>query len=267
MTASFKVLFFDSGMGGLSVYREVMNVSAHYISPIYLFDNAFCPFGNKPDEFVCERVTNLMKFVAETLSPDLIVIACNTASTVALEAVRKAIKIPVVGVVPAIKPAAKLTLNKTIALLATPATIGREYTKKLIEDFAQGVDVLKIGSTELVELAEQKIRGESIDRQVVVNVVKPWLELSKKPDVIVLGCTHFPLIREEIEALFPNSLLVDSGAAIARRVKTLLANMTSNKEEHQMPICYCTKLSEVPVALISALKNRGFSDVIELTKA
>lgn len=220
---SYSVLFFDSGVGGLSVYQEVIKKYSG-INSFYLFDNLCFPYGIQPDDLVVSRVVTLLSSFYQKFKPDLIVIACNTASTVALEAVRKELNIPIVGVVPAIKPAAKVTPNGVVGLLATPATIRRSYTNHLIKEFAENKTVLKIGSTELVDIAERKLAGLPYNETIITSVLSEWIDLddSQKPGSIVLGCTHFPHLRNEIQKLFPNTILVDSGEAIARRVLDLL---------------------------------------------
>ena len=261
----FRVLFFDSGVGGLSVFRDVMQNTTFDISPIYLFDNDYCPYGNKDKEFIRERVVFLLKKAHEKFNLDLIVIACNTASTVALESVRKVLDIPIVGVVPAIKPAAQMSKNKIIGLLATPMTISMEYTKILIEKYAQNVKVECIGSTILVKLAEQKISGVSYNKDLVKQELMPWINLDKKPDVIVLGCTHFPHLRDDISILFPNSQIIDSGKAIARRVEFLLSTMQSIKEKSE-PKAFCTNKLKITEELERSFSGFGFCEIIDLLK-
>lgn len=258
---SFNVLFFDSGVGGLSVYQEVMKVGYERISPIYLFDNLCCPYGNKPEQFVVDRVVNLLVGAYKNFKIDMIVIACNTASTIALENVRKVIPIPIVGVVPAIKPAAALSKNGIVGLLATPGTISRNYTQQLIDRYAKDVTVLKLGTTALVEIAERKIAGELILKEEVDEIFKPWLVLEKKPDVIVLGCTHFPHMSDEISGLFPNALLVDSGEAIARRVSSLLAKMENHVENTSKIKAYCTNTNRLSDNLKRTFNKFGFEKI------
>jgi glutamate racemase len=258
---SFKILFFDSGVGGLSVYNEVMKVCSSKITSLYLFDNYCCPYGSKEENFVKSRVTSLLVKACESMKLDMIVIACNTASTIALDVVRKKVSIPVVGVVPAIKPAAKITTNKVIGLLATPGTIARNYTSELINKYAKEVKVLKIGTTKLVNIAEKKIAGESFDIEDIKQVLEPWMSLSNKPDTVVLGCTHFPLIQQEISELLPNCKLVDSGEAIARRVNFLLSNMNDEITCYEKPKAYCTDTSRLSENLKISLSRFGFESI------
>ncbi|MDW2173193.1 glutamate racemase, partial [Vibrio sp. 1567] len=160
---------------------------------------------------------------------NIVVIACNTASTIVLPSLRDNLSVPVVGVVPAIKPASLLA-TQGVGLIATPATVTRQYTHELIRDFAQGKPVELLGSTRLVDMAEEKLRGDSVPLDELKSILSP---LCNKVDVAVLGCTHFPLIKSEIQqVLGSNVVLIDSGEAIARRVKALLScDELEEKEE------------------------------------
>lgn len=218
-----RVLIFDSGVGGLSVYEQIIKINPA-INCFYLFDNAYFPYGELPREKLITRLTQLLSDFMQQHPVDLIVIACNSASTVALDALRLHFTIPIVGVVPAIKPATKITVNNVIGLLATPGTIERDYTSRLIEQFAADKTVLRIGSTKLVELAEDKLMGKRLVQGDFEAILSPWLsEQVNMPDTLVLGCTHFPLLKAEILACFNRPIhLVDSGKAIALRVQKLL---------------------------------------------
>jgi len=227
-----QVLIFDSGVGGLSVFEQVIEQSPA-IKCFYLFDNAYFPYGELEADFLIRRLMRLLSSFVGKHKIDLIVIACNTASTVALEYLREHFSIPIVGVVPAIKPAAFLTKNSVIGLLATPATINGAYTDRLIDEFAADKQVLKIGSTQLVKLAELKLHGKLIAQADIEAALTPWLILEKSPDTIVLGCTHFPLLKAEIARCFKDKInLVDSGNAIAQRVKQLLGESEAAGKEN-----------------------------------
>ena len=221
-----RVLIFDSGVGGLSVYEEVIKLNRN-IKCNYLFDNANFPYGELPRERLVKRLIQLLNDFMQVHPTDLIVIACNSASTIALEQLRAYFTIPIVGVVPAIKPASLITRNNVIGLLATPATVERDYTSTLINEFAVGKTVLCIGSTKLVKLAEDKLIGNVLNQHDFETILAPWLceNEDNYPDTLVLGCTHFPLLKDEITACFTRPIqLVDSGEAIALRVKKLLLN-------------------------------------------
>lgn len=260
-----QILIFDSGVGGLSIFEQIIKKNTA-MDCIYLFDNAYFPYGELEDSFLIKRLTGLLLAFVERHDIELIVIACNSASTVALKALRAHFCIPVVGVVPAIKPAAQLTKNGVIGLLATPATIKRHYTDVLINEFAEDVTVLKIGSTALVKMAEQKLCGIEIDKKDLLEELKPWLSLSIKPDTIVLGCTHFPLLKDEIAASFSYGVeLVDSGEAIAKRVFQLLGEgegLTS-KRQHRAYYTQSYNASEVKdlAGLQASFSQYGFTDL------
>ena len=221
-----KVAIFDSGIGGLSIAvlirKLIPNTELHY-----LCDNKNFPYGSKTDSEVEDSTLSaLANLIAQRMEPDVIILACNTASTVALELVRSELKIPVIGVVPAIKPAARFTKSGKIGLLATPMTIRRPYTDQLISDNAAGIEVLRIGSSRLVDLAEKKLRDGQVDPELISRELGLFREavIQPKPlDTIVLGCTHFPwLHRELVEALPVPVTFVDSGMAITRRCRHVL---------------------------------------------
>lgn len=215
------VLVFDSGIGGLSIYNEIYN-KIPYLRYIYAFDNEMFPYGDKSSEFLIKRVSHIIDTIIESYSIDLAVIACNTASTICLPSLRSKFSFPIVGVVPAIKPASMITKNKCIGLLATKATIQRAYTSNLIKEFAPDCNVKLLGLSELAYIAENKLQGIAVDMQQLEMLMQPWLNLPVIPDTIVLGCTHYPFIKDELKLLFPNTTFIDSGNAIASRVYSLL---------------------------------------------
>ncbi|MDX1576070.1 MAG: glutamate racemase [Kiloniellales bacterium] len=219
-----RALIFESGLGGLSVFREVA-ARLPGLECVYAADTAFFPYGTKPEEALVRRLPRLMAALAARYRPDIAVIACNTASTVALPPIRVALSVPVVGTVPAIKPAATISRSRTIGLLGTPGTVRRAYTDRLIDQFAADCRVLRHGSAELVALAEAKLRHGRVALSDVRAAVAPLLAEpgAGELDVVVLACTHFPLIADELRACLPPGLaLIDSGDAIARRVADLL---------------------------------------------
>lgn len=215
------VLVFDSGIGGLSIYNEIYN-KIPYLRYIYAFDNEMFPYGDKSSEFLIKRVSHIIDTIIESYSIDLAVIACNTASTICLPSLRSKFSFPIVGVVPAIKPASIITKNKCIGLLATKATIQRAYTSNLIKEFAPDCNVKLLGLSELAYIAENKLQGIDVNMQQLEMLMQPWLNLPVIPDTIVLGCTHYPFIKDELKLLFPNTTFIDSGNAIASRVYSLL---------------------------------------------
>lgn len=252
------VLVFDSGVGGLSVYQEVRQLlpDLHYI---YTFDNVAFPYGEKSEEFIVERVLEITSAVQQRHPMVMVIIACNTASTISLSALRKRFSFPVVGVVPTIKPAARLTANGIVGLLATRGTVQRSYTHELIARFATDCKIELLGSSKLVELAEAKLHGETVPLVTLKKILHPWLKMSEPPDTVVLGCTHFPLLAEELTLVLPEGTrLVDSGAAIARRTAWLIAaqeNLLSTQEDN---LAYCIALDKNTNALLPILQRYGF---------
>ncbi len=217
-----RVLVFDSGVGGLSVLDAIVAARIP-VALDYAADNAWLPYGDKSDAALRARVPALIAALTDARAPDLIVLACNTASTIALDAVRAATSVPIVGVVPPIKPAAALTRTGIIGLLATPATIRRPYTDDLIARFAAGVRVVRVGSTALVAAAEAKLAGAPIDEAAIREAVDALFADDAPIDVVALACTHFPLLEAELAAAAPRPCAwLSSGAAIARRVADLL---------------------------------------------
>ena len=253
------VLVFDSGVGGLSVYDEIRQLlpDLHYL---YVFDNAGFPYGEKSEEYIVERVVAVVDAITQQHPLALVVIACNTASTVSLPALRARFAFPVVGVVPAIKPAARLTRNGIVGLLATRATVRRSYTQELITQFARECRINMLGSSELVELAERKLHGEKIDKEEVRRIVQPWLRLPEPPDTVVLGCTHFPLLREELQQVLPEGTrLIDSGAAIARRTVWLLEHESPDAKSAEENVAFCTAMDSDAEQLVAVLQRYGFA--------
>ena len=196
------------------------------------------------------------------------VIACNSASTLVLPHLRKNLSIPVVGVVPAVKPAAQLSHNKVIGLLATPGTINRDYTNGLISDFANECEIIKVGSSELVQLIENKFRGHAYEKEAFKNILKPLREHKGWDylDTIVLACTHFPLALKELSLAAPEVIhWIDSGAAIARQVKRLLPS-ESNPNSNSKNIALFTDVNCVNKKLKEKLNQFGFTNVHQWTE-
>ncbi len=245
---------FDSGVGGLSILtalRRTINACRF----VYVCDQEFFPYGLQSEEELTRRVEQLCQQVLAQFPLDYVVIACNTASTVVLPRLRGQLQQAVIGVVPAIKPAAQLSRSKVIGLLATPGTIERAYTQELIALHASNCTVLKLGSTRLVELAEAKLRGELISSEEIATILRP---LSQDPllDTLVLGCTHFPHLLEELQAAFPRPItMVEPSEAIARRLLTLMEGAShislAEHEARDEDILYVTG-PPLPASLIQA---------------
>ena len=264
-----KILVFDSGVGGISVYREIIRLMPN-VSIDYLLDNLYYPYGQLSEKHLIERLIFLINDVVQQHKPDLLVIACNSASTIALPSLRKLLDIPVVGVVPAIKPAAEITSNNVIGLLATQGTIDRNYINELAKKYAPHCQVIKVGSNELVSMAEQAFRGIAPDLQLLKKICQP---LINKADTLVLGCTHFPLLSEYIDKVCGEQIsLIDSGKAIAKRVQQLLnervvnsLEITDKKKPEQISRALYTQ-DNLDDLLVASLTKEGFTSITLVTQ-
>ncbi|MBY0381980.1 MAG: glutamate racemase [Xanthobacteraceae bacterium] len=217
------ILVFDSGLGGLTVLREIVAArpDAAYT---YVADDAFFPYGQHTEEEIIGRVVPLIGELIGRHPPDLVVIACNTASTLVMSHLREAYSVPFVGTVPAIKPACALSKTKRVSVLGTRGTVKREYTKSLIRDFAHDCDVTLIGAENLATLAEAALRGEAVSDEAIHAEIAPcFIDGDARTDTVVLACTHYPLLLEQIVRVAPWPVdWVDPAPAIARRVEHLL---------------------------------------------
>jgi glutamate racemase len=225
MGEALTILVFDSGLGGLTVFREVARArpDAEYV---YLADDAAFPYGGLSEAALVARVDAVFEAAIAAFSPDLAVIACNTASTLVLPHLRARHPIPFVGTVPAIKPAAEASRSRLVSVLATPGTVKRDYTRDLVERFAGGCEVTLVGAPKLATLAEAKLRGEAIvDADIAGEIAPCFVETGdgRRTDQLVLACTHYPLLADRIATLAPWPVnLVDPAPAIARRVVSLV---------------------------------------------
>jgi glutamate racemase len=257
------LLFFDSGVGGLSVLQATRALLPQ--APIvYAADSAGYPYGVKTEAEIAARVPALLGRLVERYRPRLAVIACNTASTIALSVVRAALDVPVVGTVPAIKPAALQSKTRTIGVLGTDATIRQPYVDRLAAEFAGDCLVLRHGSAELVDLAEAKLRGEASDPAAYARIMGA---LTGQPggeriDTVVLACTHFRLVEPELSAAASLSY-VDGAEGIARRI----AHLTEGQSWPASPgqgVAVFTRLDEKAEALRPALARFGLETLEQL---
>lgn len=260
-----RVLVFDSGVGGLSVL-DAIAASGRAFDLDYAADNSWLPYGLKTDAQLCSRVPALLSRLVEQWAPDAVVVACNTASTVALDPVRAALNIPVVGVVPPIKPAAALTQTGVIGLLATPATVQRAYTNDLIARFAGDKRVVRFGSAALVEAAERKLAGDNPGQSAITDAIDGLFSApgGAEIDVVALACTHFPLLTPELAAAAPRLCVwMDSGDAIARRLAHVLI---AEKGRARVQRAAFTSGDRARASL-RAFEQRGFSDFFHMSEA
>ncbi|AEW44864.1 glutamate racemase [Serratia symbiotica str. 'Cinara cedri'] len=255
------ILIFDSGVGGLSIYQAVKQLlpNLHYI---YLIDNLAFPYGEKSEDFILTRVLDIISTIQQRHPEVIVIIACNTASTVSLSVLRQYFSFPIIGVVPAIKPAVQMTTNGVIGLLATRCTIQSNYTQKLISHFAINCKMELLGSAKLVELVEAKLYGKIVSLTMLKKILNPWLNMKEPPDTVVLGCTHFPLLKNELTLVLPKGTkLVDSGTAIANRTAWVVStqkNLLLTQEDNR---AYCMVRDKNTNALSHILKKIWFSNI------
>ena len=256
------IIVFDSGLGGLTVYREVAAAlpQARYL---YVADDAFFPYGGRDETALIARVVDLMGDLIAAEKPDLVVIACNTASTLVLPQLRERFPVPFIGTVPAIKPACAASISKRVSVLGTLATVAREYTKALIRDFANGADVTLVGSGALAALAEAKLRGESVDDAAIARELAPCFVDAdgRRTDTVVLACTHYPLLLDRFTALAPWPVrFIDPAPAIARRAVELMGTPGSPPAGAPARIRFTSGRPPSP-ALSAALAGFGLAEI------
>jgi glutamate racemase len=232
------ILLFDSGLGGLTVYREVaaLRPDADFL---FVADDAAFPYGALAETALVERVVALMDELIAAHRPDLVVIACNTASTIVLPQLRKKFAVPFVGTVPAIKPACAASATRRVAVLGTEATVKREYTRALIRDYAQGCVVTLVGAKALASYAEAALRGKPAGDDAIRAEIAPCFrdDDGARTDTVVLACTHFPLLIEPLQRLSPWPVnFIDPAPAIARRVVDLIGPATTAEKGHARAI-------------------------------
>lgn len=220
-----KILVFDSGLGGLTVLADVTRLRPD-ASVVYAADDAGFPYGRWSEPDLKARVLDVLGALILDVAPDAVVIACNTISTLVLPDLRARFPaLPFVGTVPAIKPAAARSASKMISVLATPGTVARDYTRALIERFAADCDVALVGATRLATIAEAAMAGAPVDEDEIAAEIRPCFQISgaARTDVVVLACTHYPLLLPRFERLAPWPVTwIDPAPAIARRLDAVL---------------------------------------------
>jgi glutamate racemase len=223
MAAAPKILMLDSGLGGLTVYREVAAARPD-ADVVYVADDAAFPYGALAENALVSRLVGLFGELIAAHRPDLAVIPCNTASTIVLPALREKFAVPFVGTVPAIKPACAASVTRRVSVLGTEGTVAREYTRALIRDFAQDCQVTLVGSKNLASFAEAELAGAPVgDADIRAELAPCFVDDGKRTDTVVLACTHYPLLLDRLIELAPWPVnYIDPAPAIARRVVDLL---------------------------------------------
>src|ERR1700690_2604164 len=257
-----RALVFDFGLGGLSVLAEISRLRPD-VEIVYAADDAAFPYGWLSEEALVARVETVMARLIGELEPDIVVIACSTASTLALPPLRAAYpRLPFVGTVPAIKPAAAASRSGMISVLATRGTVARDYTHALVRDYAGNCEVTLVGSPLLAVIAERVMRGEDVDEAAQPRQLAPcFLERdARRTDQIVLACTHFPLIADKIARLSPWPVgFVDPAPAIARRLDALIPAARPGASPASEGTAIFTSGDEPPEALQNTLRLYGLT--------
>jgi glutamate racemase len=256
------ILVFDSGLGGLTVFREIAKTHPGAIL-LYAADDAFFPYGRHTEAELVPRVVSVMGDLIKAHNPDIVVVACNTASTLVLPELRHRFDVPFVGTVPAIKPACAASKTKLVSVLGTEATVSREYTRVLIRDFAQDCDVTLVGSAKLAGIAEAALGGGSIDDTMIAAELVPCFvdDGERRTDIIVLACTHYPLLLDRFRKNAPWGVeWIDPAPAIARRVADLLGPLPATGPLKARAIFTSGRLPSAGLA--AALADFGIADTM-----
>ena len=255
-----RVLVFDSGLGGLTVFERIAEARPD-AALVYVADDAAFPYGALGEPYVVARVTAVMENLIPRHAPDLVVIACSTASTLVLGPLRERYPtLPFVGTVPAIKPAAAASKSRLVSVLATPGTVARDYTQALVREHAGDCEVTLVGSARLAALAERSMRGLPIDQEEIAREIAPCFieKHGRRTDLVVLACTHYPLLREHLVRLAPWPVdYVDPAPAIARRVDALLGPACAAPTARPPALAFFTSGFEPEAALRDALLKFG----------
>ena len=258
-----RVLVFDSGLGGLTVLSELTKALPGAVF-VYAADDAGFPYGALDDQRLVARVVTVMERLLARETPDLVVVACNTASTLALPALRARFPLPFVGTVPGVKPAVRASTSGLVSILATPGTVRREHTRAMIDAFAGETQVTLVGSPLLATYAECELRGEPAPDALIATEIAPCFveHDGRRTDAIALACTHFPLLTRRFEAAAPWPVAwIDPAPAIARRALALVAEADRAIEGQDRPRALFTSDRPLSAALVDALAGRGLSSI------
>lgn len=254
------ILVFDSGLGGLTVFSEVLKArpDARFV---YAADDAGFPYGRLSESALVARVLSVMERLIGLYHPALVVVACNTASTLVLPHLRARFPMPFIGTVPAIKPAAEMSRSGHLTVLATPGTVARDYTRDLIETYAAGCRVNLVGSHKLAGFAEAEMAGSPVPDEALAAELAPCFvaEGEARTDVVALACTHYPLLLPRFEKLAPWPVAwIDPAPAIARRVVQLIGPPVPGHEaDDDEAIAVFTSGAGITEPLRTALKEKG----------
>jgi glutamate racemase len=260
---SKSVVVLDSGIGGMSVVKAIREIN-NTISVRYISDNAFFPYGGLDTDALTDRIRTLVGCAIDQFTPQAVVIACNTASTVVLDDLRAAFSVPIVGVVPPVKTAGEISASRVIGLLATEGTVKRAYLDTLIEDFAPDCHIHRVQCPDLAPMAEDKVRGKLVDRARLRAALAAFDDPALSTmDVVILGCTHYPILRDELEKEFPAHIQwLDPALPVARQLARVLES-TGDCSDDRTPgdtVCF-TGDHVYPEDMRPFLESMGFRDI------
>ncbi|PVE22244.1 glutamate racemase [Microvirga sp. KLBC 81] len=259
------ILVFDSGLGGLTVFSEVLKArpDARFV---YAGDDAAFPYGRLSEQTIIVRVLAVMERLIGLYDPQLVVVACNTASTIVLPHLRERFSVPFVGTVPAIKPAAQATQTGYITMLATSATVTREYTRDLVQTYAADCKVNLVGSRLLAGFAEAELAGNPVSDEELIEELQPCFieDEGGRTDVVSLGCTHYPLLLPRLQKLAPWPVTwIDPAPAIARRVTQLIGSpIPGHEADENEALAVFTGGAGITAAFREALRAKGLPVVM-----
>lgn len=259
-----RVLVFDSGVGGLTVAREIAQARPD-LPLTYVADDAAFPYGALDVATLGTRVVSVMQRMIARVEPGIVVIACNTASTIVLPLLRDAFALPFVGTVPAIKPAVLASSSRMVSVLGTPGTVARDYTRDLIRAYAGDCSVALVGSVRLAGHAEAQLQGLPVPDDALMDEILPCFVAGegRRTDTIVLACTHYPLLKPRFDRIAPWPVAwIDPGPAVARRVAALAGPVVAPPPEGQGGRAYFTAGKGLTDAMRAAFQAHGFTDIV-----
>ncbi|QJC38256.1 glutamate racemase [Enterobacteriaceae endosymbiont of Donacia marginata] len=254
------IFIFDSGLGGITIYNYIKSIFLN-INFIYLLDNKYFPYGNKSKNFILQRLKKILKKISNYYNITLAVIACNTASVSSLPIIRNYFNFPIIGVTPVIDLAIKQTKNNVIGFLATNTTLKNFKIRKKINFLNKKYKIKTISSSKLVFLAEKKLLGYKIKINEIKKIFKSWDNFKIFPDTIILGCTHFPLILNELKTIFPKNIyFLDSKKSIILKFKKYLNYNQINVKKKENVVLYTEKSKYIKQIEFLFLK-KGFKKI------
>ncbi len=267
--AKRQILVIDSGVGGLGIVGAIRK-AAPEAAIAFVADHGFFPYGEKTDLELVERLASLLGRLSEAVRPEIVVLACNTASTIALAPLRARLPTPFVGCVPPVKWASAVSRTRVIGLLATGATVGRTYVHDLRMRFAPDCRLIAHGARGLAGLAERHFVGEPLSPGAVAAEIAPLFaaEDGHLIDTVCLGCTHYGLLLAALRDASPRPLAwLDPADAVARRVAALLAAPVPEEDRAPLDVAWTTRWPPARDRFVRGCLRFGFEEVCEISGA